>query len=251
MSRIPRDNMQNSSFFHVMVQGINQEYIFNDKENMEKYIELLEKNREQLQVIAYCIMNNHAHMLVESNNIRNLENWMRKTNTSYAIYYNKRKNRVGYVFRDRYKVQLIKNVKHLYQCIEYIHDNPIKAGICRKQEEYDFSSYQKMYKGNKLNITKKMEYMLKRDIQSLEKQESKNNKFEFMEEAIENKDETCKTLIYKFLVRRNLKLEDLRKERIELKEIVQILKNENNISYRIMEKYLKVGRETLRKINKE
>ena len=65
-------------------------------------------------------------------------------NTKYGLYYNKKYNRVGYVFRDRYKAEGIYSEKQLYHCIKYIFNNPVKAGICNKAEEYEFSNYKKM-----------------------------------------------------------------------------------------------------------
>ena len=109
MARTSRNNMGNSSFFHVMVQGINKEYIFNTEKNKKKYLEEIYKNNKDVEIIAYCIMNNHTHILVQTEKMQNIEDWMRKSNTSYALYYNKIKERVGYVFRDRYKLQPIKN----------------------------------------------------------------------------------------------------------------------------------------------
>ena len=56
---------------------------------------------------------------------------------------NKKRKRVGYVYRDRFKTQVINNEKHLYNCILYIHNNPVKANMCKKTSEYKFSSYKK------------------------------------------------------------------------------------------------------------
>lgn len=154
MGRTIRNNMENSSFFHIMVQGINKERIFSTKENKERYLKLIYKNIEGIEIIAYCIMDNHAHFLVKINKIKAMQEWMQKVNTGYAIYYNKINDRVGYVFRDRYKSQIIKNEKHLYTCLDYIHDNPVKAYICNKKEEYEFSSYMDIYKGNQIEMKK-------------------------------------------------------------------------------------------------
>ena len=149
MARTPRKNMKDSSFFHIMVQGINKEYIFNTELNKNKYYDLLYKNNEGIDIISYCIMDNHAHILIHANNIQHIENWMKKVNISYARYYNYKNDRIGYVFRDRYKVQIIKNYKHLYLCALYIHNNPVKAGICKTMEEYEFSSFSTIYKDRK------------------------------------------------------------------------------------------------------
>ena len=64
-----------------------------------------------IKIIAYCIMNNHTHMLLETTDLKNLSKYMQSLNTRYGKYYNKKYNRVGYVFRDRYKAEGIYSAK--------------------------------------------------------------------------------------------------------------------------------------------
>ena len=67
ISRQVRETLE-SSFFHVMVQGIRKEYIFSKEQYIRMYLKLLNEKRKELKikVIAYCIMNNHAHLLIET-----------------------------------------------------------------------------------------------------------------------------------------------------------------------------------------
>lgn len=142
MPRIARNNL-NTLFFHVIVQGINKEYIFYKKEYMDKYKNLLLENLKKysINIISYCIMNNHAHILLYTENIRELSEYMKSINTSYAKYYNKSESRVGFVFRNRYETEPIYEEKYLINCMSYIHNNPVKAKIVNKIEEYKYSSY--------------------------------------------------------------------------------------------------------------
>ena len=121
MPRNPRSNIK-ASFLHVMVQGINKSYIFNKEEDIKYYIKLMYKVKKEnnIKIIAYCVMNNHVHILLKMNTIKDVSKYMKTINTMYALYYNKKYNRVGYVFRDRYKSQEIIDEKHLYNCIKYI-----------------------------------------------------------------------------------------------------------------------------------
>lgn len=57
-------------------------------------------------------------------------------NTAYALYYNKKEDRKGYVFAHRYYPQSIKDDTHLFMCIKYIHFNPVKAGLVKFPNEY-------------------------------------------------------------------------------------------------------------------
>lgn len=142
MPRKARKNLI-GRFYHIMVQGLNKEYIFEEKCNKERYKKILKEkiDGKNIEIIAYCIMGNHAHMLVYTENIKEMSNLMQKVNTQYAIYYNKLKNRVGFVFRNRYNSEEIKDEKHIKSCIVYIHKNPIKAKIVKDESEYNFSSY--------------------------------------------------------------------------------------------------------------
>ena len=85
MPRIARSNL-GTSFFHVIVQGINKEYIFNKEEYIEKYLELINKNKGEhvIQILAYCIMNNHAHLLIYTEDCKEMAKFMHKVNGIYA-----------------------------------------------------------------------------------------------------------------------------------------------------------------------
>ena len=74
MGRTSRNNMKNSSFFHIMIQGINKEYIFETQKNKEKYLKLMNRNKQNMEIIAYCIMDNHGHILVQAKEIQNMQN---------------------------------------------------------------------------------------------------------------------------------------------------------------------------------
>ena len=140
--RLARKNL-NTPFLHVMVQGVNKEYIFNDKKHIEKYLEIISENKKNYNftIIAYCIMNNHAHFLIYVENIEELGKFMHKCNLLYARMYNEEKKRVGVLFRNRYQTEPIYDIKYLINCIKYIHNNPIKAGMVSACEDYKYSTY--------------------------------------------------------------------------------------------------------------
>ena len=66
---------------------------------------------------------------------------MKAVNTSFAYFYNKAEKRVGYVFRDRYFSEPIKTEGQLYNCLVYIHYNPVEAGMVEKLKQYKYSSF--------------------------------------------------------------------------------------------------------------
>ena len=222
MPRFPRSYVK-TSFFHVITQGINKNYIFERSEDIKYYIKILYNltKEQKVEIIAYCIMNNHAHILIKAEEIKELSKYMQRLNIKYARYYNKRYNRVGYVFRDRYKSEGIYGEEQLYNCIKYIYDNPVKAGICKQPEEYPYSNYKK--------INKQLE-----------------ENYVFID--VDEDKAKCEEAIEEFLMENNIILDDLKKDKIKLKELIIILKTEYNFSLRKISEKLRMGRETIRKI---
>lgn len=142
MPRNPRNSYQ-TSFFHIIVQGIKKEYIFNETKFLNSYKNLLitYESKFDIKLLSYCIMNNHAHILICTDITEEMSKYMQCVNTTFATYYNTEKKRVGYVFRDRYKSEPIYSQEYLINCIAYIHNNPVKAKMVKYQSQYKYSSY--------------------------------------------------------------------------------------------------------------
>lgn len=243
---MPRNsrNYINTTFFHIMVQGLNKEFIFNKDEDKKQYLKFVNKIKKEVNIIiiSYCIMDNHVHILVKTDTTDQLSKFMHKVNTLYAIYYNQKYNRVGYVFRDRYKSQIIYSEKQLYACINYIHNNPVKARICKLPCEYGYSSYNEYRKD--MNIFEKdiKEVLNKKN----ELQETDNI---FLEDENE-KEEEIQNTIKEYLYINQLNLNLLKKDTEHLRKIISLLKNNYNLSLRKISTYINVGRETVRNIAK-
>lgn len=234
MSRIPR-KFSNSIYHHLIVQGINKSYIFDNKNDIIHYIKILRQFATEcnIELISYCVMNNHSHMLTKTENTEQLIKYMRKVNTKYAMYYNIKYNRVGYVFKDRYKSRDINDDAYLYNCIKYIYNNPVKAKMCDSPYEYEYSNineFTNKYKG--LINFDNMEELVDFKFDDVTDEDMKINE--------------CKEIINNFLEHNKLKKEYLLKDKVKLKEIVEVLKYKENISYRKISKELGISRETLR-----
>ena len=142
MPRLARSSFQ-TNFFHVIVQGINKDFIFPTSFYIETYLSLIHKYIQEftVSILSYCIMNNHAHLLVFVKDIHDLGKFMHKVNLVYSQFYNKENNRCGVVFRNKYKAEPIYEKKHLINCINYIHLNPVKANMVHSCKEYHYSSF--------------------------------------------------------------------------------------------------------------
>lgn len=240
MARICKENI-NTSFFHIMVQGHNKEYIFNAKEEINQYMKIMKDTKEKIDmtILAYCIMSNHAHILFHEENINQLIKYMHRVNLMYAKYYNKKHNKVGYVFRDRYKMQPIYSEKHLISCVRYIHNNPVKAHICEKPQEYQYSSCY-----NNIFYT---DTELERNIKKNLYVQDEDDRFTLMEDN-ENKEEICKEIIEEIMIKNNITKEEFCQNKALLSLAIKKLKYENSISYRMMETVLGVNRKKLKRI---
>lgn len=101
-----------TKYYHVMVQGIGKEYVFPNDKCKGFYLTCLHKGKVNNipNILAFCVMGNHAHMLLHIDNIEQLSKYMRKVNADYARFYNRLHRRVGYVFRDRFRSEPIYDI---------------------------------------------------------------------------------------------------------------------------------------------
>lgn len=92
------------------------------------------------QLYCYCLMSNHVHLQIATDDT---EIWtiMKKINWSYSKYFNKKYDKVGHLFQNRYYSVIIEDDAYLLQTSKYIHLNPVKAGIVDQPIKYPWSSY--------------------------------------------------------------------------------------------------------------
>lgn len=247
MPRLARNALEGKQFIHVMVQGINKERIFLTEREKLEYVKLLNTYKDEyaIKIIAYCVMNNHVHILINTDNIENLTKYMHNVNTSYGIYYNKNNKRVGYVYRDRFKTQVINNEKHLYNCIIYIHNNPVKANICRDANEYRFSSYKNfLYKENENLMTKIFEN--RNNYVKANKQENLTD-MDFIEDETD-KDINIINTINDYFFKNKTNYLEIKLENKLLEPLVIELKKIYNLSNITISKYLGVTKYKINKI---
>ncbi|HET7452478.1 MAG TPA: transposase [Thermoanaerobaculia bacterium] len=131
------------ALYHVISRGIERRDLFRDDVDRKRYLRLLESavGRFHFRLYAYCLMTNHVHLALEATTVP-LSRIMRSINTSYAGYFNVRHKRSGYLFQGRYKALVVDREAYLLSLIRYIHENPVKASMVAKAEEYAWSSHQ-------------------------------------------------------------------------------------------------------------
>jgi putative transposase len=131
-----------SGIYHIIMRGINRQTLFENREDCDKFIQTLLRYREicKYKLYAYCLMNNHVHILLMEGK-EPLETIMRRICGSYALWYNKKYDRVGYLFQDRFKSEPVEDDTYFLTVLRYILQNPVKAGIVAKIENYIWTNY--------------------------------------------------------------------------------------------------------------
>lgn len=139
MGRRPREE-EDSGIYHVIQRGNNREFVFDDDRDKEYMIGLLILlSRRGCIVYGYVIMGNHYHLVLKTGG-ELLQTVMHRLNLRYSKYYNKEHERSGHVFQGRYKAIPVRDEKYILALLRYVHQNPVKAGVCKRVEEYKWSS---------------------------------------------------------------------------------------------------------------
>lgn len=167
---------QENGFYHIYNRGVEKRKIFLDERDYKTFLFFLkiylldketlktelqgtdpcriERNNfaDEIELIAYCLMPNHFHLLIKQTKKYSISRFMRCIATNYSMYFNKRYKRTGTLFQGRYKAVLITNDDYLLHLSRYIHLNPVEncKGPSLADEElvekkglrkYSFSSY--------------------------------------------------------------------------------------------------------------
>lgn len=152
MPRKPRIQ-QPGMIHHVIARGNNKEAIFKEDNDKIRYLQLIDryKKRHMFKLLAYCIMDNHVHLLIKQNEV-SLSKTMQGIQQSYTQFYNKKYNCIGHVFHQRFKSIPVADEAYLLSLIAYIHKNPKVAGIVNDLNEYRWSSHLEIIKPSKKDI---------------------------------------------------------------------------------------------------
>lgn len=128
--------------YHVTSRGNARQPIFRDDRDRERLLRTLEQvvDRYHWLCHAYCLMNNHYHLVVETPEA-NLTKGMRQLNGVYTQSYNRRHRRSGHLFQGRYAAILIQKESHMLEVCRYVVLNPIRARLVGRPEQWKWSSY--------------------------------------------------------------------------------------------------------------
>ncbi|WP_420489056.1 REP-associated tyrosine transposase [Neobacillus vireti] len=135
-----------SGIYHIMLRGANRQEIFHDDEDCSRFLDLLHKYKLQTNVKIYgwCLMSNHVHLLLREGN-EEISTTMKRIGVSFVLYYNGKYGTSGHLFQDRFRSENVENLRYLLTVVRYIHQNPLKAGIVKRVDEWRWSSSRYYY----------------------------------------------------------------------------------------------------------
>jgi len=131
-----------NQYYHLFNRGNNHAIIFCEAENYRYFLRLLGKYLlpDQVEIVAYCLMPDHYHLLV-CPRVDTLSKLMQPFLLAYTHAFNERYGRMGALFQGRCKAHYVNKNEYLLQLSRYIHLNPVRAGLVKQAENWEFSSY--------------------------------------------------------------------------------------------------------------
>jgi putative transposase len=127
---------------HITQRGNNRATVFFDDEDRQIYLKLLEgyADKNHIQICAWCLMNNHIHLLAVPGTESSLARGIGLTNQMYTQYLNRKLKQSGRIWQNRFFSCVVENEQYLWAVARYIERNPLKAGLAELVEEYRWSS---------------------------------------------------------------------------------------------------------------
>ncbi|KGP74592.1 transposase [Pontibacillus yanchengensis] len=129
MPRKPRKRSYNG-VYHVMLRGINKQTIFEDDVDKKKFLEIVKKYKQVcgFELYAYCLMDNHVHLLLMEKE-ETVSQVMKRISSSFVYWYNMKYERIGHLFQERFRSENVEDIRYFKTVLRYIHQNPLNAGV--------------------------------------------------------------------------------------------------------------------------
>ena len=154
MSRHNRIYFQNA-VYHISIRGNNKQRILKEWEDKEVFLKSIGKFKMRFgfKLYAFVLMDNHAHLVIGTASEVSISKVMQAIALSYSVKFRKKYPYTGHVWQGRFKSNVIDDDKYILECIDYIHNNPVRAGITEKARDYIWSSYYLYHNSqNKLKV---------------------------------------------------------------------------------------------------
>lgn len=235
-----------TGYYHVIMRGINREYIFKHQEYKQFYKHHLFHYQEEgkYAIVAWCIMDNHVHLVLYSPNLEVMSAGLHDLNQIFAQKYAKDFRWVGHVFQSRYKSENVEDDDYLRQVIRYVHNNPVKAKMVLDGLDYKWSSFN-AYKQAIMNEQMIFAYSLFDNkwqrFYNYHLQEDEKEFLEIKEDLEKYRYEKAQKLIAEICVANGIyDRRDLQRQPEIMKNIISALRRKSGLSLEKIAKLLEV-----------
>jgi putative transposase len=128
---------------HVRQRGNNRCAIFGDDGDYESYLLMLRSamQRHRVSVHGFSLMTTHTHLLLTPTTERGTAKAMQQLGVRYVMYFNRKYSRVGTLWTGRYGANAINDERYWLTCLRYIEQNPVRASLVMRPDQYRWSSY--------------------------------------------------------------------------------------------------------------
>ncbi len=132
-----------SAIYHICIRGNNRQYVLRTDEDKIIFLKTLSKFKERFgfKVYSLVLMDTHPHLIIEPSCNINISKIMHAIELSYSFKFREKYGYTGHVWQGRFKSNVITGYDYILSCIEYIHNNPVRAGIVVSPNDYLWSSY--------------------------------------------------------------------------------------------------------------
>lgn len=129
-------------YYHLYNRGNDRKRIFFERENYLHFLRLVRRHlvEHTLDVVGYCLMPNHYHLLVRCKTAE-ISGAMQRLSIAYTKAVNRRYDRVGSLFQGQFQAIWVDSDEYLKHTVQYIHLNPVKANLVAYPKDWEFSSY--------------------------------------------------------------------------------------------------------------
>lgn len=151
MGRAPRIDI-GDQFYHILNRANARLPIFKKEKDYEAFEKILEeaKNKYEIRILAYCLMPNHWHLILNPKKDGDLNLFMHWLTLTHTQRWHAHYNSVGYghLYQGRYKSFLIQNDQYLLTACKYVESNAIRANLTKKAEDWKWSSFWRRERGS-------------------------------------------------------------------------------------------------------
>lgn len=140
MSRSPRA-ISCTGIYHCVLRSVNKQIIFEKDVDYSRFLLTLKNCKEltDLNIFAYCLMDNHIHLILQVNS-ESISHVFQRITNSFVPWYNKKYDRSGHLFQERFFSEPIESESYLINAFRYVLQNPVRAGIVSSPDLYAWSS---------------------------------------------------------------------------------------------------------------